>query len=111
MVPPSPKPRRVLLAVTLATITIFGGLVATITWHLRGQLRGEVLRREAEAIHAVALMHGKPGETRLAEFGAEFAIDDLWEVVLESSKLRDVVAVQLFDTSGKLRKASTIAPE
>ena len=50
MVPPTPKPRRVLLAVTLATIVIFGGLMALLTWQLRKQLRAQVLGREAEAI-------------------------------------------------------------
>jgi signal transduction histidine kinase len=111
MVPPSPKPRRVLLAVTLATIAIFGGLMALLTWQLRKQLREQVLGREAEAISAVALMHLARGETRLSQFSAEFAIDDLFDAVLESSKLRDVIAVQLFDARGKLRKASTIAPD
>ena len=56
-------------------------------------------------------MHLKRGETRLSQFSAEFAIDDLFDAVLESSKLRDVIAVQLFDARGKLRKASTIAPD
>jgi type II secretory pathway pseudopilin PulG len=95
MVPPNPKPRRVLLAVTLATIAIFGGLIALITLQLRAQLRESVLRREAEAIHAVALMQSaRVGEgLGLAEFGAEFVIDDLFAAVLESSKLRGVVAV------------------
>ena len=49
MVPPSPKPRRVVFGVTLATIAIFGGLVALMTWQLRERLRDAVLRREAEA--------------------------------------------------------------
>jgi hypothetical protein len=66
MLPPNPKPRRVLLAVTLATIAIFGGLIAVITWALRAQLRDEVLRREAEAIHAVALMQYGQVEEQLA---------------------------------------------
>jgi signal transduction histidine kinase len=111
MVPPNPKPRRVLLAVTLATIAIFGGLVALITWQLRAQLRESVLRREAEAIHAVALMQSSRLDEGLAEFGPEFIIEDLFAAVLESSKLRGVVAVQLFDAKGVLRKSSTIAPD
>jgi signal transduction histidine kinase len=111
MLPPNPKPRRVLLAVTLATIAIFGGLIALITWQLRQQLRGEVLRREAESIHAVALMQYGRVEERLAEFGPEFAMEDLFAAVLESSKLRGVIAVQLFDVQGTLRRSSTIPPE
>ena len=111
MVPPSPKPRRVVLGVTLATIAIFGGLVALMTWQLRERLRDAVLRREAEAIHAVALMQLARVDEGLSEFDPEFAIDDLFAAVLESSKLRGVLAVQLFDTRGTLRKSSTIPPE
>jgi signal transduction histidine kinase len=108
MVPPNPKPRRVLLVVTLATIAIFGGLVALITLQLRERLREAVLRREAEAIHAVALMQLGRLDEGLAEFGPEFVMEDLFAAVLESSKLRGVLAVQLFDTRGILRKSSTI---
>ena len=104
MVPPESKPRRVLLGVTLATITIFGGLVALFSWQLRAQLRQEVLRREAEAIHAVALMQlGRVEGRGLSAFSPEFVIDDLFAAVLESSKLRGVVSVQLFDAKGVLR--------
>jgi signal transduction histidine kinase len=108
---PDSRARRVLLLVTVATIAIFGGLIALITWELRGQLRDAVLRREAEAIHAVALMQYGEVEERLAEFGPEFAIDDLFAAVLESSRLRGVLAVQLFDASGVLRRSSTIPPD
>lgn len=111
MLPPNPKPRRVLLAVTLATIAIFGGLIAIFTWQLRAQLRDEVLRREAEAIHAVALMQTGEVEEQLAAFGPEFAMEDLFAAVLESSKLRGVLAVQLFDAQGTLRRSSTLPPD
>ena len=111
MVPPNPNPRRVLVVVTLATISIFGGLVTLITLQLRERLREAVLRREAEAIHAVALMQLARVDERLSEFDPEFAIDDLFAAVLESSRLRGVLAVQLFDGRGRLRKSSTIPPE
>ena len=100
-----------LLAVTLATLAIFGALVAGITWRLRDQLRHEVLRREAEAIHAVALMQLETAGTPLAEFGPEFLIDDIFAAVLRSSKLRGVFAVQVFDARGALRHAQPIAPD
>lgn len=101
-----------LLAVLVATLAIFAGLIAVITLQLRDRLRTEVLRREAEAIHAVALMQLGPAEDRLAQFGGvEFAIDDLFAAVLESSRLRGVLAVQLFDAGGQLRMAKPLAPE
>jgi signal transduction histidine kinase len=38
-------------------------------------------------------------------------MDDLFAAVLESSKLRGVLAVQLFDATGSLRQSSSIPPE
>lgn len=105
------QPGRTLVAVTFATIAIFGALVAGITWRLRGELRDQVLQREAEAIGAVALLQLDSANVGLAEFGTEFVIDDLFAAVLESSRLRGVLAVQLFDTDGRLRKAKPIAPD
>ena len=101
-----------LLTVLVATLAIFAGLIATITLQLRGRLRTEVLRREAEAMHAVALLQLGTTETRLAQFGGvDFAIDDVFAAVLESSRLRGVLAVQLFDSSGRLREAKPLPPE
>jgi signal transduction histidine kinase len=105
------KPGRVLLAVTLATLAIFGGLVLGLTLKLRQQLRDEVLQREADAIQAIAQFQLGPAEDRLSQFGAEFAIDDMFAAVLESSRLKGVLAVQLFDRRGRLRQAKPIAPD
>ncbi len=102
-----------LLGVTVATLAIFGTLIAGITWRLRNQLRGEVLQREARAIHAVAEMQLRSSDAglQLAQFGAEFAIDDTFAAVLRSSELHGVMAVQYFDPRGALRKAQPIAPD
>ncbi|MDO8539016.1 MAG: HAMP domain-containing sensor histidine kinase [Opitutaceae bacterium] len=99
-----PKPGRVLLAVLLATLTIFGGLVLGITLKLRERLREQVLRREAEAIHAVALMQ-MGARDRFAALEGEDGTESLFAAVLESSRLRGVMAVQLFDAKGELREA------
>jgi signal transduction histidine kinase len=107
---PPVRTRRVFGVVMLATLVIFGGLLGGLTWQLRTRLRAEVLRREAEAIHAVALMQLGRG-ANLAQFGAEFALDDLFAAVLESASLRGVLAVQLFDGTGRLRQARPLAPD
>lgn len=109
---PSPQSRRVTIGVVVTTLVVFGALLTALTWQLRGRLRTEVLRREAEAIHAVALMELGPAEASVAQFGgAEFAIDDMFAAVLKSSRLRGVLAVQLFDAAGRLREAKPIAPD
>lgn len=105
MLAAKPKTGRVLLAVTLATLVIFGGLVAGITWRSRQAVRTEILRREAESIAAVAHLQLRTAEARAAEFGEDGAFDDLFAAVLESSRYRGVLAVQLFDRGGTLRAA------
>jgi signal transduction histidine kinase len=107
----SSRPRWTLLAVTLPTIAIFGVLVAALAWTLRGELREEVLRREGDAIHAVAQLQLGAGSGRLAEFGEEFLMDDLFAAVLESSRVKGVLAVQLFDARGVLRASKPLAPD
>ena len=99
-----------LWAVIGINCAIFGGLIAGLTLQLRDRLRDGVLRREAEAIHAVALMQlGRDSD--LAQFGAEFVLDDMFAAVLESAALRGVLAVQLFDAQGRLRQARPLPPE
>lgn len=110
MVPPTLKPRRVLIAVTLATFAIFGGLVAAITLRLRGELRAEVLRREAEAIHAVALMQLQLAEEQVGRLEGETGLDAAFEAVLVSSKLRGVFAVHVFDPAGNVHSALPVKP-
>lgn len=110
MVPPNPKPRGVLLTVLFATLAIFGGLVAGITLRLRDELRDEVLRREAEAIHAVALMQLRSGEERLGPFDPMRGLEAAFAAVLESSRLRGVLAVHVYDPAGELHAALPVFP-
>lgn len=105
MAEPIPRLRRVLLATLLASLAVFGTLLAALTLQLRAQLRAEVLQREAEAMHAVAqlqLGHVDTGGAVAAGPAIEAA---LFAAVLESSRLRGVLAVQLFDAAGRLRDA------
>jgi len=105
MVSANLKPSRVAAVVTLLTVAIFGGLVGGITWQLRQSLREEVLRREAEALHSVTLMQLGSGGERGQPFGGEDQTDAAFAAALESSRLRGVLAVQLFDSEGALRAA------
>jgi signal transduction histidine kinase len=102
-----PKTRQTLVLTTLATLAVFGGLVAGITFTLRGQLRDEVLRREAQAMDAVAQLE----ISDLAGAAASPSSEDLFTAVLKSTRLRGVFAVQLFDAAGALRDALPIMPE
>ncbi len=99
------SPGRVAAVVTLLTVAIFGGLVGGITWQLRQSLREEVLRREAEALHSVTLMQLGSGGESGQPFADEDQTDAAFTAALESSRLRGVLAVQLFDSAGVLRAA------
>lgn len=91
--------------VIFSSVVVFGVLVAIVTLRLRRDLRAEVLQREAEAIHGVALLELArtatlpPDVLEVDPLAAEFS------AVLESSRLRGVLAVQLFDAEGRLQFA------
>ena len=98
--------------VTLVTlVAVFGGLVAVLTWRLRAELRDQVLRREAEAIHSVVLLQQASATARLADYGAGDSTDDLFAAILESSRLRGVLVVRLFDGTGRLLHALPAVPQ
>jgi signal transduction histidine kinase len=97
--------RRTAWVVTCATLGVFGVLVAGLTLRLRGQLREEVLQREAEAIYAVALMELAAAPAGAPGLAAADPLAALFAAVLESSRLRGVMAVELFDQAGALRLA------
>lgn len=93
------------LGVTLAILVLFSGMAGLLSLRWRSDLHAGVLRREAEAIHSVLLMQQDSARARIADFGAGDATDDLFAAILESSKLRGVLAVRFFDTAGRLRHA------
>jgi signal transduction histidine kinase len=96
---------RFAAGVTAATLMLFGAVMGWGTWKLREGLRDGVLQREAEALYAVALMELGRTETRLAAPTPDEAPAAFFAVVLESSRLRGVMAVDLFNASGHLENA------
>ena len=86
-----------------ATLLILSLMVGGLTGWLRGRLRGEVLQREADSIHAVALMQLGAADPPGPGLVADDSVQALFSAVLASSRLRGVLAVQLFDAGGSLR--------
>jgi signal transduction histidine kinase len=99
------KLRRTFGLLTAATLVVFGAIVFGQALRLRQPLRDEVLRREAESVHAVAQMQIAAAKSRLTKLGLELSPADLFAAVLESSRLNGVLAVQLFDQSSVLRES------
>lgn len=92
-----------------ATLMVFGALVAAITWRLRGELQERVLQREAEAIHAVVLMQLATDEARIGDYRLTDPTSEMFAAVLESSRLRGVLGVQLLDPRGELQAALPVS--
>lgn len=97
--------RRTAAVLTAATLAVLLVLVAGLGLWLRRELREEVLRREAEALHAVATMEVRAAEGRVAGLPRDDATIFLLNAALQSSRLRGVLALQLFDERGGLREA------
>lgn len=96
--------RRTAAVLTAATLAVLLVLVAGLGLWLRRELREEVLRREAEALHAVATMEVRAAEGRVAGLPRDDATIFLLNAALQSSRLRGVLALQLFDERGGLRE-------
>jgi len=98
----SNRPVIIGAALTLLVLVL---LVGGLAWRLRLQLRAEVLRRESEALYAVASLaiSSSPAASRAESFEEAGAV--AFTAALESSKLRGVMALQLFEPGGRLRQS------
>lgn len=85
-----------LLAVALL---IFGGVILLITLRVRDEIRSQMVGRDGEILTAVASMLHTPSVTDLGWSGEEEATDML-ETILQTSHLRGVLGVQIFESTG-----------
>jgi signal transduction histidine kinase len=82
-------------------VLVLGAAVAGITWRLRVGLRDQILRREGESLHAVALMQEALERDRPG--GGEAAgEEEPWVILaLQISRLRGVLGVQVLGPQGQ----------
>ncbi len=93
------------LVVGAATVAGFVLVAVLLALRLREDLRGQILRREAESVAAmVALQQSRAGD-EFARFGLGAEPADWFPLLLETSRLRGVVALRLFDAGGALQDA------
>ncbi len=97
-----------LLIVTL-TVTVFAVVVAFVTLQLRASLQEQVLRREGEALAAVASMQLANNAAELAKVGVTDVPGELADVALKTSRLRGVFGIRVFDASRALIEAVPFA--
>ncbi|WP_221029540.1 sensor histidine kinase [Actomonas aquatica] len=99
--PRSLSSRQVQWTALLAAALLLLALVAVVAWPVRRELQAQVLEREATAVAAVARLQRDLGVARIERLGVEATVDDVFEALLESSRLEGVAAIQLYDASGR----------
>lgn len=94
---------RGLVAATIV-LGVFGAVVAVVSSELRTGWRAQILQREGEVLHTVALMQQTLGVEREERSGIP-SVDPALEIALHTSKMRGVLAVRWFDLFGEFRDA------
>lgn len=91
--------QRTAILVTLVVLLTFGSILAALTFQVRDSIRQQITQRDAEALYPFAQLALKNATT--LNFGAEYEDDSaLLSVVLETSQLKNVFGVKLYDTNG-----------
>lgn len=104
--PPELKPTRLAHAGVLALMVgVLGGVVAVVTLQLRSGLHGQILRREADTLAAVAAMQLDLGAAELGDGALAEVPGALLSAVLKTSRLRGVSGVRIFAADRQLNSA------
>jgi signal transduction histidine kinase len=103
--------RRFAVLVMTSTCVLFIAIVSGVSGRLRMQLHDQILRREAESLQAVALMQLSAPEVRLIDLGFTDPTEDIFAALLESTRLRGVLSLELFDPDHDRRAALPEVPE
>lgn len=85
----------------MGIVAVLGLAVAAITGWLRAGLREQILRREGESLYAVTVLQHALERERLKEFGLASDDESLAILALQTSRLKGVLGVQVFDLQGK----------
>jgi signal transduction histidine kinase len=88
-----------------AAILVLAAFVVLVSSRLRLSLREQVLSREAESLHALVTLQQRIAEDEWAELGVSMPAEDRLAVVLQTTKLRGVVAVRIYEPTGLLYAA------
>lgn len=110
--PSAPAPRAAARAwfttpivVMVATAAGFVFVALALTLRLRSELRAQILQREAEAIASMVALQQERAAAELVTLGLGAEPEDWFPLLLETSRLRGVVALRLFDATAELRAA------
>jgi two-component system sensor histidine kinase FlrB len=93
------------LVVFVVTALGFVFVALALTLRLRAELRDQILRREAEALASMVALQQDRADAEFAALGLGSEPADWFPLLLETSRLRGVVALRLFDADAALRDA------
>src|SRR5262245_43398043 len=88
-------------------LVILGGTILVGRQQLREKIRGQLIERDGEILHAVALMHLQEFEEEASSevLGATDSKENLLTVLLKTTRLKGVLAARLFDPNGRFIEA------
>jgi signal transduction histidine kinase len=88
-------------------LVILGGTILVGRQQLREKIRGQLIERDGEILHAVALMHLQEFEEDASSdlLGAADSKENLLTVLLKTTRLKGVLAARLFDPNGRFIEA------
>lgn len=98
----SGRERRLPLVVTAAVIALLGGIILFGAGHLRQNVRAQILHRDAQVLHAIALAQQIRDESEAALGGQIEDFADQFALALHISRVRGVIAARMFDAQGRL---------
>lgn len=87
------------------TVGVLGAVVGVVTLQLRSGLHGQILRREADTLAAVAAMQLDLAAADLGEQALVEVPGALLSAVLKTSRLRGVSGVRIFDANRRMNSA------
>ncbi len=93
------------IAATMATLLVFALIVGAVSLKLRAQVRSQIVDRDAEVLYPVALMEISRAEDDFLSDPLLEPEADLIEAVLNTSELKGVLAVRIYEPDGKFAEA------
>lgn len=98
-------PERAAGTILVITALLFAVAAGWPTWRLRADLRAQVLQREARALQSMVDLQLDGLQEQLETTGLGAELEDWFPALLETSKLRGVLALRLQDAAGTVRVA------
>ena len=95
------RTRRLPWAVAGLALVVLGGTILLTVLYFRSAIRQQIVNRDAVALYEVALMHAKDLAEELGDLGSMTDPGNQSYVLLQTSRLRGVIATRLFDDEGR----------